>query len=52
VLANLSGKVKEFKLKGDSFKGNYKEWFSEEKVTFRKGQAVRLKPWEYKVYVK
>jgi len=52
VLANLTGEVKEFKLKGDAFAGNYKEWFSEEEMTFKKGDAVRLKPWEYLVYVK
>ena len=52
VLANLTGDVKEFKLKGDSFAGNYKEWFTEEEMVFKKGDAVRLKPWEYRVYVK
>jgi len=52
VLANLQGKVQEVKLKGDSFAGNYKEWFSEESITFTKGAEVRLKPWEYKVFVK
>jgi len=52
VLANLTGEVKEFKLKGDAFAGTYKEWFSEEGMTFKKGDAVRLKPWEYLVYVK
>jgi glycosidase len=51
VLTNLSGEVKECKLKGDSFAGNYKEWFSEEVKSFRKGDSVRLKPWEYMVYV-
>lgn len=51
VLANLSGKVNEAKLRGDSFTGSYKEWFMDEEVTFEKGAAVRLKPWEYKVYV-
>lgn len=51
VMANLSGKVREAKLKGDSFSGSYKEWFSEEGATFEKGAVIRLKPWEYKVYV-
>lgn len=51
VLTNLSGQVQEAKLKGDSFKGNYKEWFAEEEAAFEKGAVVRLKPWEYKVYV-
>ncbi|MCU0371179.1 MAG: alpha-amylase family glycosyl hydrolase, partial [Bacteroidales bacterium] len=52
VMANLTGEVKECKLKGEDFSGKYKEWFSEEEVMFRKGDMVRLKPWEYKVYVK
>ena len=51
VLANLSGKVQECKLQGSSFAGNYKEWFLEEKVFFEKGATVRMKPWEYKIYV-
>lgn len=51
VLANLSGRVQECKLQGSSFTGNYKEWFLEEKVFFEKGATVRMKPWEYKVYV-
>jgi len=51
VLANLTGHVQECKLKGTSFTGKYKEWFAEEEATFGKGATVRLKPWEYKVYV-
>jgi glycosidase len=51
VLANLTGQVQECKLKGTSFAGKYKEWFLEEEATFEKGATVRLKPWEYKVYV-
>jgi len=52
ALFNLSAQVKEGKLKGDSFAGEYREWFTGEEITFKKGAAVRLKPWEYKVYVK
>ena len=52
VLANLTGEVKECKLEGKAFAGNYKEWFTEEEKLFKKGEMVRLKPWEYKVYVK
>lgn len=52
VLANLTGKVQEPELKGTSFTGKYKEWFTHEEAAFEKGAAVRLKPWEYKVYVK
>jgi glycosidase len=51
VMANLKGQVQEIKLKGISFAGNYKEWFTEEVAAFKKGAVVRLKPWEYKVYV-
>ena len=51
VLTNLSGRVQECKLQGSSFTGNYKEWFLEENATFEKGATVRMKPWEYKVYV-
>jgi glycosidase len=52
VLANLTGKVQEAKLKGASFAGNYKEWFSEENLEFKKDASIRLKPWEYKVCVR
>jgi len=51
VLTNLTGKVQESKLKGDTFAGRYKEWFTEEEATYEKGAIVRLKPWEYKVYI-
>ena len=52
VLANLSGQVQEVKLQGIAFAGNYKEWFTEEETFYQKGAVIRLKPWEYKVYVK
>ena len=51
VLTNLTPEVREFTLIGKAFAGKYKEWFSEEAATFRKGEIVRLKPWEYKIYV-
>ena len=51
VIANLSGEVKETKLRGDSYKGSYREWFTGEETIFKKNAAVRMKPWEYKVYV-
>jgi glycosidase len=51
VLANLSGNVTEVNLKGKIYDGTYKEWFSEEEKTFGKNAAIRLKPWEYKVFV-
>jgi glycosidase len=49
VLANLTGQVQEAKLKGTSFTGNYKEWFTEEEAAFKKGVIIRMK--QYKVYV-
>ncbi|MFO7613509.1 MAG: hypothetical protein R6W71_02615, partial [Bacteroidales bacterium] len=52
VITNLSGNVKEAKLRGDRFAGTYKEWFTNEEATFNKNASIRLKPWEYKVYVK
>lgn len=52
VIANLNGNVNEVKLKGKSFEGDYKEWFSGEDKSFKKGDSIRLKPWEYKVYIK
>jgi glycosidase len=52
VVTNLSGNVKEAKLRGDRFAGTYKEWFTNEEMTFKKGASIRLKPWEYKVYAK
>jgi glycosidase len=52
VLANLTGDVKDCQLKGEGFIGNYREWFTEEEISLKKGDAVRMKPWEYKVFVK
>jgi glycosidase len=52
VISNLSGQVKEAKFKGESYAGSYKEWFTGEEMVFEKGAMLRLKPWEYKVYVK
>jgi glycosidase len=52
VIANLSADVKDCELKGEDFAGNYKEWFSGEEISLKKGDAVRMKPWEYKVYIK
>jgi glycosidase len=52
VIANLQGKVNEVNLKGDSFAGSYKEWFTEEGASFQKGATLRLKPWEYRVYIR
>lgn len=52
VVANLTGAVTDCRLKGDAFAGNYKEWFTEEEIILKKGASLRLKPWEYKVFVK
>ena len=52
VIANLTGDVKDCQLKGEAFKGKYKEWFTGEEISLKKGDAVRMKPWEYKVYIK
>lgn len=52
ALFNLSGQVKEAKLKGNSYAGDYREWFTGEETKFKKDAAVRLKPWEYKVYIR
>ena len=52
VLANLSSKVQEGKLKGDRFAGSYTELFSKEEKTFAKNETIRLKPWERGVYVR
>ena len=52
VITNLSNQVKEVKLRGDIFTGSYKEYFTGEGSSFEKGAAVRLKPWEYKVFIK
>lgn len=51
VLANLSGQVRETQLKGTSYTGVYKEWYTEEETAFEKGATIRLKPWEYKVFI-
>jgi glycosidase len=52
VLTNLSDKVKAGKLRGDRFLGDYKELFTNEERSFSKNEEIRLKPWEYKVYVR
>jgi glycosidase len=51
VLTNLTDQVINPKLEGDKYSGKYKEWFSEEEKTFDKNMTIRLKPWEYRVYV-
>ena len=52
VLANLSGKVQAGSLKGDRFTGEYTELFSNEERTFARKEEIRLKPWEYRVYIR
>lgn len=51
VVLNLSGEKKDAQLEGQSMKGSYRELFSKEKKNFSNKEAVKLNPWEYKVYV-
>lgn len=51
VIANLSARLQNGKLAGKRHLGEYTELFSNEEASFRKNAAVRLRPWEYKVYV-
>jgi len=52
VIANLSDKVQEGKLLGKKYPGTYSELFTKEEKMFEKNAPVRLKPWEYLVYIK
>ena len=52
VMANLSDKVQGGTLQGKRFVGDYKEIFTDEEKAFARKEEIRLKPWEYKVYVR
>jgi hypothetical protein len=38
-------------IKGDLFAGDYIELFTREEKTFARKEEIRMKPWEYRVYV-
>ena len=52
VMTNLTDKVINPELKGDNYAGKYKEWFTEKEEEFKGDMVLRLKPWEYRVYVR
>jgi hypothetical protein len=49
VIANLSNKETAFDLEANAGFNDLKEYFSGAKF---KGNSFKLKPWEYRVYVK
>jgi glycosidase len=51
VIANLSDKMPEFKLRIDGYEGLYREIFTKEEMRFDKQSKMKLRPWEYKVYI-
>lgn len=49
---NLSKNTIEFDLTGETLKGSYKNLFSGKLESFASKESFKLKPWEYKVYLK
>lgn len=49
---NLSKNTIEFDLTGETLKGSYKNLFSGKLDSFASKESFKLKPWEYKVYLK
>ncbi|MCG8477044.1 MAG: alpha-amylase family glycosyl hydrolase [Cytophagales bacterium] len=52
VVINFSKESVKTKIKSDFHAGNYTELFTEKAVSFKGEDALELKPWEYRVYVK
>ena len=52
VILNLSAKDQEITLNGNTYAGKYNELFSNAKATFIENHQLKLKPWDYRVYVK
>jgi len=52
VILNLSDEAREVTLRSDFIHGDYQELFSEEKASFAAKANFKLKPWEYRVYVR
>jgi glycosidase len=52
VVLNLSEAEQEVSLSGNDFAGEYTELFDGGKVTFVNNHQLKLKPWDYRVYVK
>ncbi len=52
VIANLSKEALETVVDFKGNEGNYTEWFTSEKSSLKGKITIKLKAWEYKVYVK
>ena len=52
AIFNFSNLEQKVELRDDAYLGNYKELFSKEEVVFTEGASVKLKPWEFLIYVK
>lgn len=52
VVTNLSAKVQEARFQGTRFTGTYTDLFMKEEAVFGKKAILRLKPWEYRIYVR
>ena len=49
---NLSNQPLEFELSGATLQGSYKSLFTGKLESFTSKESFKLKPWEYKVYIK
>ena len=49
---NLSKKIIEFDLTGETLKGSYKNLFTGKLESFSSKESFKFRPWEYKVYIK
>lgn len=52
VILNLSKENQDVTLTGKTLRGSYAELFSNGKKSFKEKESLKLKPWEYRVYVK
>ncbi len=52
VAVNLSEKPQEVVLAGKDLKGNFKEYFTNENLSFNNENRLKLKAWDYKVFIK
>lgn len=52
VVLNLSGKDAEVRISGNQLKGSYSNLFSGGKSNLSAKETFRMKPWEYRVFVK
>jgi cyclomaltodextrinase / maltogenic alpha-amylase / neopullulanase len=51
ALFNLSPYKSDFNLIGENLKGSYKNYFTDDAVSFEETEYFQLEPWEYKIFI-